>query len=72
MTKGVAAEYAGANGGQLSPPTYVKTAMADYGAGMAGASLDDLGNKMIPMGLAEIEEVANAVAFLGLGPVRRT
>ncbi|MDP3983513.1 MAG: hypothetical protein Q8Q52_00710 [Acidimicrobiia bacterium] len=50
----------------------MKTAMADYGAGMAGASLDDLGNKMIPMGLAEIEEVANAVAFLGLGPVRRT
>ncbi|NMO04343.1 glucose 1-dehydrogenase [Gordonia sp. TBRC 11910] len=66
MTKDVAAEYAAHNVRVNSVhPTYVKTAMADYGAEVAGASLDDLGNKMIPLGrLAEAEEVANCVAFL--------
>lgn len=66
MTKDVASEFVSQNIRVNSVhPTYVKTAMADYGAGVAGASLDDLGSKLVPMGrLAEIDDVVNTVAFL--------
>ena len=66
MSKDVAAEYAAANIRVNSiHPTYTKTAMADYGAAAAGASLDDLGTKMVPLGrLAEVDDVARVVVFL--------
>lgn len=66
MTKDVAAEYASANIRVNSiHPTYTKTAMADYGAAAAGATLDELAEKMVPLGrLAEADDVAKVVAFL--------
>lgn len=66
MSKDVAAEYAAANVRVNSiHPTYVKTAMADYGAAIAGATVDELGAKMVPLGrLAEVDDVARVVAFL--------
>lgn len=66
MTKDVAAEYASANIRVNSiHPTYTKTAMADYGAAAAGATLDELAEKMVPLGrLAEVDDVAKVVVFL--------
>lgn len=46
-------------------PTYVKTAMATYGAGVAGKTLEELGRDMSVLGrLAEPEDVANVIVFL--------
>ena len=46
-------------------PTYVKTAMADYGAATAGRTLEELGSEMSVLGrLAEPEDVANVIVFL--------
>ena len=46
-------------------PTYVKTAMADYGAATAGRTLEELGGGMSVLGrLAEPEDVANVIVFL--------
>lgn len=66
MSKDVAAEYAAANIRVNSVhPTYTKTAMADYGAAAVGSSLDDLGERMTPLGrLAEVDDVAKVVVFL--------
>jgi len=66
MTKDMAAEL-GAQNIRVNSihPTYVKTAMADYGAAMAGKTLDELGRDMSVLGrLAEPEDVANVVVFL--------
>jgi len=66
MTKDIAAELASQNIRVNSiHPTYVKTAMADYGAAVAGMTLDEMGQKMVPLGrLAEPEDVANMIVFL--------
>lgn len=66
MTKDLAAELAGQNIRVNSiHPTYVRTAMADYGAAVAGMTLDELGKRMSPLGrLAEPEDVANVIVFL--------
>jgi len=66
MTKDLAAELAGQNIRVNSiHPTYVKTEMADYGAAVAGLTLDEMGKRMVPLGrLAEPEDVANVIVFL--------
>jgi len=66
LTKDLAAELAGQNIRVNSiHPTYVKTAMADYGAAMAGMTLEEMGTRMVPLGrLAEPEDVANVIVFL--------
>ena len=66
MSKDVAAEYAAANIRVNSiHPTYTKTAMATYGARIAGATLDELGRKVAPLGrLATVDDVAKVVVFL--------
>jgi NAD(P)-dependent dehydrogenase (short-subunit alcohol dehydrogenase family) len=66
MTKDLAAELGAQNIRVNSVhPTYVKTAMADYGAAMAGKTLEDLGRDMSVLGrLAEPEDVANVIVFL--------
>lgn len=66
MTKDLAAELAGQNIRVNSiHPTYVRTAMADHGAAVAGMTLDELGKRMSPLGrLAEPEDVANVIVFL--------
>jgi NAD(P)-dependent dehydrogenase (short-subunit alcohol dehydrogenase family) len=66
LTKDLAAEL-GAHNIRVNSvhPTYVKTAMADYGAAMAGKTLDELGRDMSVLGrIAEPEDVANVVVFL--------
>ncbi len=66
LTKDLAAEL-GAQNIRVNSihPTYVKTAMADYGAALAGKSLDELGRDMSELGrLAEPEDVANVIVFL--------
>ncbi len=66
LTKDLAAEL-GAQNIRVNSihPTYVRTAMADYGATMAGKTLDDLGRGMSVLGrLAEPEDVANVIVFL--------
>ena len=66
LTKDLAAEL-GAQNIRVNSihPTYVKTAMADYGAAMAGKTLDELGRDMSVLGrLAEPEDVANVIVFL--------
>ncbi|WP_298210735.1 glucose 1-dehydrogenase [Ferrimicrobium sp.] len=66
MTKDIAAELANQNIRVNSiHPTYVKTAMADYGAAIAGLTLDEMGERMVPLGrLAEPDDVANVIVFL--------
>jgi NAD(P)-dependent dehydrogenase (short-subunit alcohol dehydrogenase family) len=66
LTKDLAAELGAQNIRVNSVhPTYVKTAMADYGAKMAGKTLDDMGRDMTVLGrLAEPEDVANVIVFL--------
>lgn len=66
MTKDLAAELGHQNIRVNSVfPTYVKTAMADYGAAIAGETLEELGRSMAVLGrLAEPEDVANVVMFL--------
>ena len=66
MSKDIAAEYAAANIRVNSiHPTYTKTAMATYGARIAGATLDELGRKVAPLGrLATVDDVAKVVVFL--------
>lgn len=66
LTKDLAAELGGQNIRVNSVhPTYVKTAMADYGAAMAGKTLDEMGRDMSVLGrLAEPEDVANVIVFL--------
>ena len=66
MSKDIAAEYAAANIRVNSiHPTYTKTAMAAYGARIAGATLDELGRKVAPLGrLATVDDVAKVVVFL--------
>lgn len=66
MTKDLAAELANQNIRVNSiHPTYVKTEMADYGAAMAGLTLEEMGKRMVPLGrLAEPEDVANVIVFL--------
>ena len=66
LTKDLAAELGGQNIRVNSiHPTYVKTAMADYGAAMAEKTLDELGSDMSVLGrLAEPEDVANVIVFL--------
>jgi NAD(P)-dependent dehydrogenase (short-subunit alcohol dehydrogenase family) len=66
LTKDLAAEL-GAQNIRVNSihPTYVKTAMADYGAAIAGKSLDEMGREMSVLGrLAEPEDVANVIVFL--------
>jgi NAD(P)-dependent dehydrogenase (short-subunit alcohol dehydrogenase family) len=66
LTKDLAAEL-GAQNIRVNSihPTYVKTAMADYGAAMAGRTLDQMGRDMSVLGrLAEPEDVANVIVFL--------
>lgn len=66
LTKDLAAELGEQNIRVNSVhPTYVKTAMADYGAAMAEKTLDELGRDMSVLGrLAEPEDVANVIVFL--------
>jgi len=66
LTKDLAAEFGAQNIRANSiHPTYVKTAMADYGAAMAGETLDQMGRDMSVLGrLAEPEDVANVIVFL--------
>lgn len=66
MSKDVAAEYAAANVRvNTVHPTYVKTAMADYGAATLGTTLDELGPALSPLGrLAEVSDVVNILTFL--------
>ncbi|MCE0765095.1 glucose 1-dehydrogenase [Pseudonocardia kujensis] len=66
MSKDVAAEYAAANVRVNSVhPTYVKTAMADYGAQTLGTTVDELGPALSPLGrLAGVADVANLLTFL--------
>ncbi len=66
LTKDLAAELGGQNIRVNSVhPTYVKTAMADYGAAMAGKTLEEMGRDMSVLGrLAEPEDIANVIAFL--------
>lgn len=66
LTKDLAAEL-GAQNIRVNSihPTYVKTAMADYGAAMAGKTLEEMGRDMSALGrLAEPEDVANVIVFL--------
>jgi NAD(P)-dependent dehydrogenase (short-subunit alcohol dehydrogenase family) len=66
LTKDLAAEL-GAQNIRVNSihPTYVKTAMADYGSAVAGKSLDEMGRDMSVLGrLAEPEDVANVIVFL--------
>ena len=66
LTKDLAAEL-GAQNIRVNSihPTYVKTAMADYGAATAGKTLDEMGHDMSVLGrLAEPDEVANVIVFL--------
>ena len=66
LTKDLAAEL-GAQNIRVNSihPTYVRTAMADYGAKMAGKTLEELGRDMSVLGrLAEPEDVANVIVFL--------
>jgi NAD(P)-dependent dehydrogenase (short-subunit alcohol dehydrogenase family) len=66
LTKDLAAEL-GAQNIRVNSihPTYVKTAMADYGAALAGKTLDEMGRDMSVLGrLAEPEDVANVIVFL--------
>ena len=66
LTKDLAAEL-GAQNIRVNSihPTYVRTAMADYGAAMAGKTLDELGRDMSVLGrMAEPEDVANVIVFL--------
>ena len=66
LTKDLAAEL-GAQNIRVNSihPTYVKTAMADYGAALAGKTLDQMGRDMSVLGrLAEPEDVANVIVFL--------
>ena len=66
LTKDLAAEL-GAHNIRVNSihPTYVKTAMADYGAAAAGKTLEELGREMSVLGrLAEPEDVANVIVFL--------
>jgi NAD(P)-dependent dehydrogenase (short-subunit alcohol dehydrogenase family) len=66
LTKDLAAEL-GAQNIRVNSihPTYVKTAMADYGAAVAGKTLDEMGREMSVLGrLAEPEDVANVIVFL--------
>lgn len=66
LTKDLAAELGSENIRVNSVhPTYVRTAMADYGAAKAGKTLDELGRGMSVLGrLAEPEDVANVIVFL--------
>lgn len=66
LTKDLAAELGGQNIRVNSVhPTYVKTAMADYGAVMAGKTLEEMGRGMSVLGrLAEPDDVANVIVFL--------
>lgn len=66
LTKDLAAELGDRNIRVNSiHPTYVKTAMADYGAAQAGKTLEELGRDMSALGrLAEPEDVANVIVFL--------
>jgi len=66
LTKDLAAELGGQNIRVNSVhPTYVRTQMADYGAQMAGKTLDELGREMSVLGrLAEPDDVANVIVFL--------
>ena len=66
LTKDLAAELGSDNIRVNSiHPTYVKTAMADYGAAMAGKTLDEMGRDMSVLGrLAEPADVANVIVFL--------
>ncbi|MDA8315867.1 MAG: glucose 1-dehydrogenase [Actinomycetota bacterium] len=66
LTKDLAAELGPQNIRVNSiHPTYVKTAMADYGAAIAGKTLDEMGREMSVLGrLAEPEDVANVIVFL--------
>ncbi len=66
LTKDLAAEL-GAQNIRVNSihPTYVKTAMAEYGAAVAGKTLDELGREMSVLGrMAEPEDVANVIVFL--------
>ncbi len=66
LTKDLAAEL-GAQNIRVNSihPTYVRTAMADYGAAMAGKTIEELGRNMSVLGrIAEPEDVANVIVFL--------
>jgi NAD(P)-dependent dehydrogenase (short-subunit alcohol dehydrogenase family) len=66
MSKTVAIEYAFDQVRVNSVyPGFVRTGIAEYGAKVAGASVDDLGKMVSPLGrIAEPEDVANMVLFL--------
>lgn len=65
MTKSAAVELAPSQVRVNSVhPSYIRTGMAEYGAGVAGVTLDEIGARC-PLGrLGEPDDVASAVAFL--------
>ena len=74
MTKDVAMEYARAQVRVNSlHPGYINTGMAEYGAAAAGATIEELGRQMYPLGrIGEPEDVANTVLFLASDESRYT
>ncbi|MGF1473742.1 MAG: SDR family NAD(P)-dependent oxidoreductase [Rubrobacteraceae bacterium] len=66
MTKDVAMEYAPYQVRVNSlHPGYINTGMAEYGAEVAGTTVEDLGRELYPLGrVGEPEDVANTVLFL--------
>lgn len=52
-------------------PGFVRTGIAEYGAQVAGRSIDDLGRMVSPLGrIAEVDDVANMVLFLASDEAR--
>jgi NAD(P)-dependent dehydrogenase (short-subunit alcohol dehydrogenase family) len=72
MTKCVAVEYAPVQVRVNSVhPGFVRTGIAEYGARVAGKSVDDLGRMVTPLGrIAEVEDVANMCLFLASDEAR--
>lgn len=66
MTKDVAMEYARAQVRVNSVhPGYINTGMAEYGAEVAGTTIEELGTSLYPLGrIGDPEDVANLVLFL--------
>ncbi|MFT4508600.1 SDR family NAD(P)-dependent oxidoreductase [Caballeronia sp. 15711] len=72
MSKTVAVEYAFDQVRVNSVyPGFVRTGIAEYGAQVAGATVDDLGKMVSPLGrIAEPEDIASMVLFLSSDEAR--